>query len=341
MSEPKPPAVPAPAWRSVSPTSDGGPGGFYSGNRTSDGGPGGRAANSLFAGMGDVPPFLDGPLAGWAGHVAPDSTTKGLFGARFPDDGWDPLMKAGIIAGRFAMTQNWMTETDPGYPPDDVLAYPEKTPEEAKKIAREKLALELKDMWHPKNTIDQRDKQGPEILAQSVGFTGYFFKLLGCSTEVRPRTFLLLLVGIQVGALVCSHWKWKYQRARPGQVWPGINPLIPTPRHPAYPSGHGVQSMLLAEMVAEIAPPLKGSVDAIAKRVTENRVIAGVHYPSDGRAALHVVKGSDGKRGVHKLLRDFDEYKTIRNAAYLEVNGTEYKEDQPHSPLEEINFEFD
>lgn len=96
-----------------------------------------------------------------------------------------------------------------------------------------------------------------------------------------------------------------------------------------------MQSMLMAAMVAEIAPPLASSAKKIAEGITKNRVIAGVHYPSDGEASELVVDGrKDKMRGLHSLLRGFDDYKTIRNAAYLEINGADYNEEKPQSSLE-------
>jgi hypothetical protein len=318
VSKPKQPAPSLIETNRASPTSDGGPGGFYV-IRTSDGGPGGRAANSLFAGQGAVPPFVSPPPAGWEEHVPSDRTTKAIFGAKFPDDGWDPLMKAGIIAGRFARETDWINATECAWPEDDPQSpkYKEMTPEDARKAAIDALKADLKKMYGT-TIADQRKNRKAEILEQEIGFTGYFYRLLACSTEVRPKAFLFVLVGIQIGALVCSHWKWQFQRQRPAQAWPGVNPIIATPRHPAYPSGHGVQALLIALMIGDIAPGLASTAMKMAERIAENRVIAGVHYPSDNKAAAEVAEKT------FQLLQGFGEYKNLRALAYLELNGVPY-----------------
>lgn len=227
MSEPKHPSSAPP-----NPTSDGGPGGFMSGQRTSDGGPGGRAANSLFAGAGGVPPFMAAPPAGWAQHVPQSTDTKVQFGGHFPDDGWDPLMKAGIIAGRFAHAVDVAATTDPGPPPDDPSKHAGTAAQTPEDEAKKKLLEDLQSMIYPDPKSNPRQDRMAEILEQEIGFTGYYYRLLGCSTEVRPNSFLCVLIGIQVGALVCSHWKWYYRRQRPAQAWPAINPVIATPAAP-------------------------------------------------------------------------------------------------------------
>jgi hypothetical protein len=309
---------PKPANTPPNPTSDGGPGGFYV-IRASDGGPGGRAASSLFAGLGAVPPLISAPPAAWEEHVPSDRTTKAVFGGKFPDDGWDPLMKAGIIAGRFARETDWITATKCAWPDDDPASpkYSSMAPEAARDAAIKALKADLKKMYGA-TIITQRKDRRAEILEQEVGFTGYFYRLLACSSEVRPKTFLFVLVGIQVGALVCSYWKWQFQRQRPAQAWPGINPLIATPRHPAYPSGHRVQATLIALMISEIAPSLKDTAMKMAERIGDNRVIAGVHYPSDNVAANEVAEKT------FRLLQGFEAYKTLRAMSFREINGIEF-----------------
>ena len=61
--------------------------------------------------------------------------------------------------------------------------------------------------------------------------------------------------------------------------------------HAAFPSGHALQSFLIAACVSEALPTdntandLKAALHALADRIGENREVAGVHYPSDREAS--------------------------------------------------------
>jgi acid phosphatase (class A) len=93
---------------------------------------------------------------------------------------------------------------------------------------------------------------------------------------------------MQVGGLVAAYFKLTYQRARPAQVWTSVTPLIPTPAHPSYPGGHGLQAHLIAECVKAAVPAMAIACDTLAARIANNRILAGVHYPSDNAASVRI-----------------------------------------------------
>jgi acid phosphatase (class A) len=75
--------------------------------------------------------------------------------------------------------------------------------------------------------------------------------------------------------------KSHFNRSRPFVVDSEIKPVVAQPANASYPSGHStfayVNAILLADMVPEKAP-------AIFKRAAvfaHNRIIAGVHFPTD------------------------------------------------------------
>ncbi len=47
-------------------------------------------------------------------------------------------------------------------------------------------------------------------------------------------------------------------------------PLINAPPHPSYPSGHALESHLIALALAEVAPEAAPSLTALARRIGEN-----------------------------------------------------------------------
>jgi hypothetical protein len=77
--------------------------------------------------------------------------------------------------------------------------------------------------------------------------------------------------------------------------------MVPTPRHPAYPSNHSFQSHLIPEMLSVIlgdrradgTRPEHGIVkvaQAFAARIAQNREIAGVHYEADSTAGAMLAR---------------------------------------------------
>jgi hypothetical protein len=88
------------------------------------------------------------------------------------------------------------------------------------------------------------------------------------------------------------HWKRHFKAPRPAQIYPALTPIVPTPRHPSYPSNHSFQSHLIADMLTAILqekgnkPPhgIAKPAKAFAERIARNREIAGVHFSADSEA---------------------------------------------------------
>jgi hypothetical protein len=83
-------------------------------------------------------------------------------------------------------------------------------------------------------------------------------------------------------------YKRIYNRARPHQVAPeeinihkGTMLLSKTAFTPAYPSGHAFQSYYLARVLSIQFPEKKEKLIQMARRISDIRIIAGLHFPSD------------------------------------------------------------
>jgi len=83
-------------------------------------------------------------------------------------------------------------------------------------------------------------------------------------------------------------YKFMYNRARPAQVAPNLINLengnllkSQTAMTPAYPSGHAFQAYYLAKVLSHHFPHKKQALLLMAKRVSDVRIIAGLHFPSD------------------------------------------------------------
>ncbi|MBX9844449.1 MAG: phosphatase PAP2 family protein [Xanthobacteraceae bacterium] len=142
----------------------------------------------------------------------------------------------------------------------------------------------LEEIRYLHSLIGQREQRREEIVAQHTSpILPYFFPMLLMNQTSHRRTFELMSFTNSMG-LIVNVYKHRFNRARPAQLSPSLMPMITTPGHPAYPSGHGFQSWLGAIALAEVRPDARPALIAMAQRIGHNREIAGVHYPSDTKA---------------------------------------------------------
>lgn len=77
-----------------------------------------------------------------------------------------------------------------------------------------------------------------------------------------------------------------YARPRPYITFPEVQPCIKLESSESYPSGHATLARVLARLLAHKYP---ARTQAFLKRANEaamNRIIGGVHYPSDVKAGI-------------------------------------------------------
>ena len=81
--------------------------------------------------------------------------------------------------------------------------------------------------------------------------------------------------------------KYKYNRPRPYQIAEHYNiedfkiHKLDTAQTPSYPSGHALQGRLIALMLSEKDPYNENQYMEISKNISESRIMARAHYPSD------------------------------------------------------------
>jgi len=123
---------------------------------------------------------------------------------------------------------------------------------------------------------------GSWFTAENVHATDALFKKV--DDTVRPVT-----------DAAKKHW----HRPRPFLVDSRIHPPFPIidddvqppfdlSKSPAYPSGHSTVGNLDGLILAQLAPDLKEALNARGLQIGDDRVIAGVHFPSDV-AAGHIL----------------------------------------------------
>lgn len=93
--------------------------------------------------------------------------------------------------------------------------------------------------------------------------------------------------------------KQRFRRARPFLSHPDLRPCLPAESGYAFPSGHASWYNAAARLLADLLPERRERLELIGEHSAANRVICGVHYPSDvmagqrfGRAAAEQIIAS-------------------------------------------------
>src|ERR1044072_201390 len=238
----------------------GGHGGGHGGGR--GGGHGGGHGGGGAAASGG---YLGGQPVPITEQVLMMDPAKYILGAQFPEAVWRPDLYALLAIPEFEATdwRNKLSVTDPkDFTADSVK----------------------KDVFDLTAHTGARNQRADEILDQDGRLHIYFAQALMLTPSAHPHSLRVLEIAFQIGGMIAVYFKKKYNRARPQQLCPALMPLIPGPMHPAYPSGHSLQSYLIASALGEVAPHAKDLLEALALRIAKNREIAGVHFTSDSEA---------------------------------------------------------
>jgi len=96
-----------------------------------------------------------------------------------------------------------------------------------------------------------------------------------------PRTRALVEAATRELVGVLSPVKHHFARPRPYDEDPRITPAVPREPSYAYPSGHAAWGMVEAGILAELAPARREAILERGRQVGYDRVLGGVHHPSD------------------------------------------------------------
>ncbi|WP_054637703.1 vanadium-dependent haloperoxidase [Thalassobacillus sp. C254] len=85
-------------------------------------------------------------------------------------------------------------------------------------------------------------------------------------------------------------WDIKYSTdiARPDQLDPSLQTVIPTPRFPAYPSGHSTMAGCAEVILSHFFPEEAVRLTQKANNIAQSRLYAGVHFPIDNEEGLRL-----------------------------------------------------
>jgi acid phosphatase (class A) len=202
---------------------------------------------------------------------------------------WDPELRASVYLTEFLKDNSELLLPSPGQESGALVALLDKEGyHEA--LHREKGA-QLREVLE---MADERQARFTEIIDQhsGEGAIKYWLGMLSIDAGSAPATYQLIRVARRVGEIVVMCLKDHYREARPSQVCPAIVPMIDPPVTPAFPAGHALQSHLISLCLAEARRTRNQSemLFGLSRRVAENRVIAGLHYPLDNEAGVFAAK---------------------------------------------------
>jgi membrane-associated phospholipid phosphatase len=110
--------------------------------------------------------------------------------------------------------------------------------------------------------------------------------------RASARLFAVLGSAINDAVIACWESKYEYRVARPVQwmqetvddLW--LPPLIDTPNHPSYPSGHSAISAAASLTLGSFFPRRAAELDAMAREASRSRVLGGIHWSIDTEAGF-------------------------------------------------------
>lgn len=139
-----------------------------------------------------------------------------------------------------------------------------------------------------------REDRSAEILAQIDGQWPFWAAILPVPLAELPYTQMLMAATTRLCVAIELQFKHHLACRRPIEWSAQVQPMITTPGHGSFPMGHATQIVavarvllaLLPRMGLTVTPSLRTQIGRLALRMSENRIVAGVHFPIDLVAGL-------------------------------------------------------
>lgn len=110
-----------------------------------------------------------------------------------------------------------------------------------------------------------------------------FAEILGpeFTAKDKPRTAAFIKQVEHDSSTVSRAAKKHWSRPRPFDQSPDLKPLVEKPTSSSYPSGHTTRAAVWSETLVLLAPEKADAIRARARLIGLDRIIVGVHFPSD------------------------------------------------------------
>jgi hypothetical protein len=209
----------------------------------------------------------------------------------FPEH-WDPILRSYVYLQEFTENNpNWFNALK-------AVATGHTSSRKMNKTQLQAAVLEMID------AAPEREARFAEIVDQhdGEGAINYWLGMLRVDPRQHPWTHLMIRIAQRVGESVVMCLKDDFRAPRPSQLCPALVPMIDPPLTPSFPAGHALQSYLISYCLQDALPKIPQSAPpaiptdphlglfALAERVADNRVIAGLHFRVDNAAGEAVAK---------------------------------------------------
>jgi membrane-associated phospholipid phosphatase len=144
---------------------------------------------------------------------------------------------------------------------------------------------------------DLRADRAREIVSQAAPQWPFWKTVVPLQRGRHPRTLELMALALRLAKYAEMQFKNALAVLRPHELSPQIQPLIPTPLHASFPSGHCTEAHAVAFVLHAVVAKsgaTQQEKDAVtllrvqlmrqAARIAINRTVAGMHYPIDSLA---------------------------------------------------------
>ncbi|WP_349409891.1 vanadium-dependent haloperoxidase [Pseudalkalibacillus sp. SCS-8] len=108
----------------------------------------------------------------------------------------------------------------------------------------------------------------------------------GCTAPYAARLLAAVQAGVNDTFVVCWHYKYLWDVARPVQYDIEMLPILCSPRFPTYPSGHAAVSGCVEVILSYFFPGEAVRLRELAEENAMSRLYAGVHFPIDNDEGL-------------------------------------------------------
>lgn len=140
---------------------------------------------------------------------------------------------------------------------------------------------------------DLRVDRAGEIVIQTSDTASFFGTIVTLGNARRKYTDEFLAAVYRLTVKIEMQVKHHSRLARPQDICAQVQPLIQTPDHSSFPSGHATEAFAMATILNRLSNdegPAAGAAGGgrqlfrMAHRIATNRTIAGVHFPMDSAA---------------------------------------------------------
>jgi membrane-associated phospholipid phosphatase len=135
---------------------------------------------------------------------------------------------------------------------------------------------------------DLRADRASEILTELGPQYAFWSSVVPLHPERNRKTIELLDAALRLANFVEMRIKHALACHRPNELSPQVQPIILTPGHGSFPSGHSTENYMIARVLWELwgkgEPEVGEQLMREAARIAVNRTVAGVHFPVDTAA---------------------------------------------------------